>query len=234
MPILNRLPLIVLTAALCACAPRGIPLPGGAGAYSLMNELSAPREARAYRIGDADTLRISVFQEPELSLQEAVVDVNGNVTLPLIGDVPARGRTSAELASDVRDRLARYLTTPQVTVGIVESTAERVFVEGEVEKPGVFPLQGDVTLLNAIAMAEGTSEFSDNRQVVIFRTVDGTRYGAKFDLERVRTGVQPDPLLMPQDLVVVGVSSGKQWVRTLLQATPVLGSVFIALHQNQN
>jgi len=207
-------------------------LPAGEQAYALMDDVANRYETRAYRIGDGDTLRISVFQEPDFSLPEAVVDVNGNVTMPLIGDVPVVGRTSAELTTDIRSRLHRYLIEPQVTVAILESTTERVFVEGQVQKAGAFALQGDVTLLGALALAEGTTDVSDNRQVLIFRTVDGTRYGAKFDIEQIRAGLQPDPLIFPQDLVVVGTSSSKLWVRNLIQLSPVFGSVFIALRQN--
>jgi len=223
--------LIVLFIALSACASKNIPLPSGAQAYSLMDQAAAPYQTRAYRIGDGDTLRINVFQEPDFTLQEAVVDVNGNVTIPLVGDIPAMGLTTGELVTDLRSRLARYLIDPQVTVAILESTAERVFVEGQVQKSGAFPLQGDVTLLGALALAEGTTDISDDRQVLIFRTVDGTRYGAKFDVEQIRAGTQPDPRILPQDLIVVGRASTKQWVRDLIQLSPLFSSVFVAFIQ---
>lgn len=224
--------LIAPSMAITGCASRNIPLPSGDQAYAVMQQAAAPMEARAYRIGDGDSLSINVFLEPEVSLSETVVDVNGNVTMPLIGDIPAIGRTSGELAADIRNRLARYVVEPRVTVAILKSTTQRVFVEGEVDKAGVFDLRGNVTLLGALAMAEGTTDISDDRQVLIFRTLDGQRYGAKFDIVQIRAGLQPDPQILPQDLIVVGTSSSKQWVRDLIQMSPMFASVFVALVQN--
>lgn len=218
--------------AIAACVPQSINLPSDAAAYTELASAAAPTEGQAYRIGDGDGLKINVFQEPDLSLSEAVVDVNGNVTLPLIGDIPAIGLTTAELSTELTTQLRRYLTNPQVTVAITRSVAKRVFVEGDVNKAGVFPLEGNVTLLGALAMAEGTTEIADTRQVLVFRTVNGQRYGAKFDVDAIRAGTAEDPRITSQDLVVVGTSSGKQWVRNLIQLSPVLGSIFIALNQN--
>lgn len=224
---------LVACLATVACGSRTINLPSnGAGYAELAGSAAQPVEVQAYRIGDGDGLRINVFQEPDLSLPDAVVDVNGNVTLPLVGDVPAVGLTNAELAADLTTHLRRYLINPQVTVAITRSVANRVFVDGGVNKGGVFPLEGNVTLLGALALAEGTSEVADNRQVLIFRTLGGKRYGAKFDVEAIRAGTVEDPRILPQDLVIVGTSSGKLWVRNLIQLSPVLGSIFIALNQN--
>jgi len=224
--------LIAASLAITACSQKTINLPADSAAYAQLANAAAPLEGQAYRIGDGDTLKINVFQEPDLSLSEAVVDVNGNVTLPLVGDVSAISLTSTELATELTGQLRRYLVNPQVTVAITRSVAKRVFVEGDVNKAGVFPLEGNVTLLGALAMAEGTSEIADTKQVLVFRTVGGQRYGAKFDVNAIRSGAAEDPRLFPQDLIVVGVSSNKQWVRNLIQLSPVFGSIFIALNQN--
>ncbi len=226
-------PVMLASFAVAGCGPRTINLPANGADYAeLAMTPSPPAEPQAYRIGDGDGLRINVFQEPDLSLSDAVVDVNGNVTLPLVGDVPAIGLTNTELATELTARLRRYLVNPQVSVAITRSVAKRVFVEGDVNKAGVFPLEGDVTLLGALAMAEGTTEIADIRQVLIFRTIGGKRYGAKFDVQAIRGGTVEDPRILPQDLVIVGTSSSRLWVRNLIQLSPVLGSIFIALNQN--
>lgn len=218
--------------AIAACAPKSIQLPSDAAAYTQLAAATATTEGQVYRIGDGDGLKINVFQEPDLSLSDAVVDVNGNITVPLIGDIPAIGLTTAELAAELTGQLRRYVINPQVTVAITRSVAKRVFVEGDVNKAGVFPLEGKVTLLGALAMAEGTTEIADTRQVLVFRTVNGQRYGAKFDVDAIRGGAAEDPRITSQDVVVVGTSSRKEWVRNLIQLSPVLGSIFIALNQN--
>lgn len=226
-------PVMLACFATAGCGPRTINLPSNGADYAELAMTSPPpAEPQAYRIGDGDGLRINVFQEPDLSQPEAVVDVNGNVTLPLVGDVPAIGLTNTELATDLTARLRRYLVNPQVTVAITRSVAKRVFVEGDVNKAGAFPLEGEVTLLGALAMAEGTTEIADIRQVLIFRTIGGKRYGAKFDVHAIRGGTVEDPRILPQDLVIVGTSSSKLWVRNLIQLSPVFGSIFIALNQN--
>lgn len=227
-------PVLIACSATAGCVPSKINLPANGNGYAELGTSATPPsvEPQAYRIGDGDTLRINVFQENDLSLDEARVDVNGNVTLPLIGDVPAIGLTSSDLAGELTTRLRRYLVNPQVTVAITKSVSQRIFVEGEVNKGGTFALDGDMTLLGALALAESTTEIADTKQVLIFRTIAGKRYGAKFDVNAIRAGQVDDPHILPQDLIVVGTSSSKKWVRNLIQLSPVFGSIFIALNQN--
>jgi polysaccharide biosynthesis/export protein len=222
----------VLATLVAACGARTVNLPGGSDAYSSLATVTEPTVGEQYRIGLGDTLRVNVFQEPDVSLPDAVVDADGNVTIPLIGDVKAAGLTNRGLSDDIATRLRRYLVNPQVTVAVTRAVAYRVFVEGDVNKPGAYALQGDVSLVGALAMAEGVTDVADTRQVLIFRTIEGKRHGAKFDLNAIRGGEAADPGIRPQDVVIVGTSSSKQWIKNLIQLSPVLGSVFIALNQN--
>ena len=92
-----------------------------------------------YQIGPLDVLKISVFQEPDLSLEEAPVDAGGNIVFPLIGQVRAAGKTSIQLGEDIAERLeARYLVDPQVNVIVSRSASQKITVEGAVKSPGVF------------------------------------------------------------------------------------------------
>lgn len=176
----------------------------------------------AYKIGPLDVLDISVFKVPELSKSVQVADV-GTVNLPLVGEVSAAGRTAREIEQDLVQRLGtRYLRDPQVTVFVKEYNSQRITVEGAVKKPGVFPYKGRTTLLQSIAMAEGLDATSDSN-VIVFRTTDGKRAAARFDLAGIRGGKVGDPQLESGDVVVVETSAMKEVFQNLIKAAPLAG-----------
>jgi polysaccharide export outer membrane protein len=107
-----------------------------------------------------------------------------------------------------------------------------VTVEGAVNKPGIFPLQGPTTLLQAMALAQGPTQTAKLKEVIVFRRKEDGVYAAQFDLEAIRTGNAPNPEILGSDVVVVGNSFAKQLFRDLLQLSPVLASVFIRLTEN--
>lgn len=209
--------LAALTA--CATAPN---LPAGPSAYAV---IPAPDSDQAadYRIGAQDQISITVFQEPELSLQDVRVDASGNILLPLIGAVRAAARTSAELSQEIAERLdARFLVDPQVSVIVSSSVSQKVTVEGSVTEPGVYEVRGQTTLLEALAMAKGPSRVAALDEVAVFRTIDGERMGAMFDVEAIRRGDAADPEILGNDTVVVGLSNVKAIWRDALAAIPAL------------
>ena len=171
---------------------------------------------------------MTVFRVPELSAEVQVAD-NGTVSLPLIGEVAAVGRTAKDVEKDVAARLGeKYLQNPQVTVFIKEYNAQRVTVSGAVKKPGVFPLKGKTSLLQLISMAEGLDQDRASSNIVIFRDKDGKRVAARFDLDEIIAGRARDPILEPGDVVVVDDSSGKIIWHNLLRALPIT-NVFAVL-----
>lgn len=145
-----------------------------------------PFDAREYRLGAGDELRVSVFGEPDLS-GVVTVDGRGEVTLPLIGQVEAEALTGAELGEAVTEALKEgYLRDPRVTV---EVTAYRpYFILGEVTRPGTYPYQNGLTVLNAVATAEGFTYRANERVVFIRR--DGEETERRFDLDST-TPVRP-------------------------------------------
>jgi polysaccharide export outer membrane protein len=176
-----------------------------------------------YRIGAQDLLEISVFGIDDLS-RTVRVNSNGQVSLPLIGGVMAGGKTIPELEKAIGDKLkAGYLQNPQVSVFVKEFTSQRVTLEGALKKPGIYPLTGKTTLLQAIAMAEGLDDLADIGGVVVFRQVDGKRMGAVFDLAKVRTGQAPDPQVYGDDVIVVEQSGSKSAFRRFIQSVPAIG-----------
>ena len=157
-----------------------------------------------YRIGSQDLMEIAVFGQPELA-RTVRVNARGQISLPLIGQIDAVGLSSQQLERLFADRLSeKYLQDPQVTVFMKEFTTVRFTVEGAVNKPGVYPLVGQMTLLRALAVAGGQGALSDMGEVMLFRVKpNGERLAQTFDAEKIRTGESVDPLMQNDDLVVV-------------------------------
>lgn len=205
-----------------ACS-HGPALPGGDLAYASIPAPSATHPVDDYQIGPLDTLSVTVFQEPDLSQAAVQVDASGNVLLPLIGQVKAEDKTSTQLAAEIGGKLGtKYLTNPQVSVIVTQSVSQHVTVNGSVSDPGVYAIQGRTTLLDALAMAKGTSRVAALDQVVVFRVVDGKRIGGVFNVDRINRGLAADPELRGGDTIVVGLSNVKAAWRDILTAAPLL------------
>ena len=218
----SRILLLALCALLGACASssrhanQGVDLPPpdtttASGAYEGGSD---------YRVGAQDLLEISVFGVQDLNRQ-ARVNSNGQITLPLLGAVMAGGRTIPELEAELAKRYSEgFLQNPQVTIFVKEYTSQRVTLEGAVKKPGIYPLTGKTTLLQAIAMAEGMAEMADLQGVILFRQVDGERKGAAFDIAAVRRGEMMDPQIYGDDIIVVEHSGSRSAFREFLRTVP--------------
>lgn len=162
-----------------------------------------------YLIGPQDLLEIQVFGVEEL-YRKVRVNSRGSISLPLIGTIAAAGLTAEQLETRLAAELAKnYLQDPQVTVFIEEFTNLRVTVEGAVKKPGIFPLQGQTTLLQSIALAEGPDRLASSVVKVFRIQPGGARQSLEFDLDEIRDGAISDPLLQGDDIVVVETSTGK-------------------------
>lgn len=186
-----------------------------------------------YEIGLLDELSIVVFREPDLSAETIVVDAVGNINLPIVGSLPALGKTVDQLEQIIEEKLnERYLRNAQVSVSVKKPSSYTFTIDGEVKRPGTYAIPGQVTLLQAVAIGEGALQSASLRDVIVFRTRGGQRYAARFDVKRIRQALDNDPVLMPGDLVVVGYSAGKQIYRDLLTALPGVAGIFVALNQN--
>lgn len=209
-------------------------VPTGEVAYQLVPPADPNAPRTSYVIVPNDVLNLQVFQEPDLSNEKLQVDNVGNIQMPLIGEIPAAGRSTTELAADIAQRLSqKYIVNPQVVVSVSEAAARFVTVEGQVEKPGVYEIDRDYTLLSAIARAESPTNTANLDEVVVFRTVNGERAAARFDLRDIRAGLAPDPQILGGDVVVVGFSAVKGAWQDLLKAAPVFNA-FIYLARGRN
>ncbi len=178
-----------------------------------------------YRIAPMDKLSVKVFKMDDLS-GVYDVDLAGNISLPLIGQVQAANLTTAQLDDQLTTKLgSRYLEHPDVSVAIKASTAHVVTIDGAVREGGSFNVAGPISLIQAVAMAKGTTEDANARRVAVFRTIGGQRQAAAFDLTSIRRGQSPDPQIYPGDIVVVDGSSVKATQKAILQSIPLL-SIF--------
>jgi polysaccharide export outer membrane protein len=176
-----------------------------------------------YLIGPQDVLEISVFKAPDLSGALPVSD-DGKINMPLIGVVPAAGRSPADLERDLQKRLdAGYMRNPQVTVVVKEYNSQRVTLEGAVKSPGVFPIRGNETLEQAIAKAGGIDRNTSSDSVVVFRTTGESRSMIRYDLGDIRKGSVEDPPVQPGDVIVVEDSSAKTGINLVLKVLPLAG-----------
>ncbi len=190
--------------------------------------LAAPDEQKFqtlesnYKIAPMDKLAIKVFKMDDLS-GDYDVDLAGNISLPLIGQVSAANLTTAQLDEELTQKLgAKYLEHPDVSVAIKASTAHVVTVDGAVKEGGSFPVGGPISLIQAVAMAKGTTEDANPRRVAVFRTIGGQRQAAAFDLTSIRRGQMPDPQIYPGDIIVVDGSSVKAAEKQIFQSIPLL------------
>ena len=188
-------------------APLGVPAQDAAEAKPKAGtsapQVSAAQDAE-YKIGAQDVLRIDVWKEPEIS-RTASVRPDGRISLPLINDVQAAGLTAAQLAAVIADGLRKYITNPQVTVGVTEINSRRVYVTGEVTRPGAFPLLPNMTVLQALSSSGGFSQFAKLKSIYVLRTEDGKQVKHPFNYKEVVSGKKPElniPL-QPGDVIVV-------------------------------
>ncbi|WP_431469992.1 polysaccharide biosynthesis/export family protein [Sphingosinithalassobacter sp. LHW66-3] len=210
------------------CAAPRANLPAGQSAYEVI-PARAPNSPRPeYEISVQDKLTITVYQEPELSVTEAPVEVGGGIVMPLVGRVQAAGLTSVEFANALQQKLGNYLVDPRVSVIIVSSRSQRVTVDGAVNQAGVYEMEGETTLLETVAMARGASRTAAIERVAIFRNIDGQRHGALFDLAAIRAGQAPDPAIEGGDYVIVGNSAIRAAWQDFLTTAPVF-AVFVPL-----
>lgn len=218
-------PILLMMAACMSTPPLSPSIRSGSSAYALMPAAATTETPLAdYKIGPLDTLDVTVFQEPDLSVKAMEVDASGLIALPLIGSVEAKGKTASQLAGELEQMFgAKYLKNPEVTVTVASSVSQKVSVQGEVSQPGIYQLTGPTTLLDVLSLAKGETEAAKLDQVVVFRNIKGERMGAVFDVASIRRGEAADPMIQGNDLVVVGYSAASRFWQNIVHAAPLLG-----------
>jgi polysaccharide export outer membrane protein len=151
-----------------AIAVAGLALFAGPVTAGLPDARPVAPPAEPYRIGAGDRLQLFVWREAELT-RELTVRIDGFITVPLIGDVPAAGLTPEQVSSAVQRKLSQYVNNPNVTVGVVAAQSAQFFVVGRVARPGAYPLERSTSFLQALALAGGFLDFAKTDRVLVFR-----------------------------------------------------------------
>jgi polysaccharide export outer membrane protein len=201
---------------------------GGSIPYNVSNfgapDTPSPADIDAnYKMAPMDQLTIKVFGMDDLS-GDYQVDLLGNISMPLIGTVAASSLSPAELDAVLTKKYgAKYLENPDISVGVKLAAGHMVTVDGAVKRGGTFPVMGPMTLMNAVALAGGADQETANmRRVAVFRTIDGKRQAAAFDLLSIQRGEMPDPPVYSGDIVIVDGSNVKATTKKIFQSFPLL------------
>lgn len=217
---------IALAGSLAACASSS-GLDERSRAVQVSSTLPAPDSNRptldlqTYRLGPNDQIAVSVFGASELD-REATIDASGNFSMPLTGIIPAAGKTSQELETAIADKLrGKFLKNPRVAVNLKQAAARTITVDGAVREPGVYPVRGAMTLQRAVATAKGIGEAANIQNIVVFRTVNGRKMAAMFNLRDIRSGRYADPQIYPDDIIVVGESAARRFMKDVM-SFPIL------------
>lgn len=183
-----------------------------------------------YRISPYDKLEIGVFGIEQLEAREIQVDASGLISFPMAGVFQASGKTLEELRDTLTQRLrVAHVRNPSVSVNLKDMVSQQFTVDGEVKRPGNYPISGPMSLMRAVARAEGLAEYAKLDDVVVFRTVGNQRYAALYNLQAVRRGAYPDPDIYASDIIVVGDSKARRIFDDIVQGLPLLTTPLILL-----
>jgi polysaccharide export outer membrane protein len=161
-----------------------------------------PEQRLTYTIGVEDELQISVWREPELSTT-VVVRPDGMITLPLVNDLKVAGLRTEELQNTLTEKLKNYVNEPQVTVIVRAIHSRKVYLVGQAMHQGTFPLNGDMTALELLAVAGGLGPFAKADSIYILREQNGKKIRIPFHYKKAVAGKSENVALQPGDVVVV-------------------------------
>ena len=192
-------------------------------AYSIFSsneELSYIASNDVYTINAGDKLDISVFKVPELN-KITTVNSKGDISFPLIGRFHVKGLSEHQAEEKLASILGvKYLQNPQVSISIDNAINNNVTLEGSVKKSGIFPLQGNMTLLQSIALADGLTDMADPTKIILFRKSTSKTY--LLNLQAIREGKARDPYVKADDRIVVAKSGTRSFIK---DASTILGGL---------
>jgi polysaccharide export outer membrane protein len=220
--------LLVLCAAAAGCvSDQGIAPTSAVATSSLAPSAAAPAATKGLQVvaelpppdagagGESqpispnDVLEIDVFQVDNLD-RTVQVDAAGNISLPLIGAIAAARKTVRQLEQDLEQAYGKdYLQSPDITVFMKESIGQRVTVDGEVTKAGIYPVTSSSTLLDVLALAGGFKQIADPNKVYVYRAIGQKQYVANYNVDQIRRGKKNNPRIYGGDVVVVFESGAK-------------------------
>ncbi|HQP31106.1 MAG TPA: polysaccharide biosynthesis/export family protein [Deltaproteobacteria bacterium] len=197
------LSILVLALASSACAaPEGALGDAKKTAETKAAPAPAAVQERPYLIGPSDVLDISVWGEAALSRQ-VTVRTDGFISLPLVGDIAAVGKSPSQLQKGIENSLMKFIKDPHCAVIVVEPRSKRFYVEGQVVRPGFFLLDQDMNLTQAISLAGGFTQWADKNSIVILRSLDGRQMRIKADYGRIVKGKDKNIAVHAGDTIII-------------------------------
>lgn len=201
---------------------------GSEGNLRMVSDLPPPSNTQGgseQPLSPDDVLEVDVFQVDNLD-RTVQIDASGRISLPLIGSVAAQGKTIPQLEQEIESRYgAKYLQSPDVTIFLKESARQRVTVDGEVARSGLYPVASNATLLDAIALAGGMKDIADTGKVYVYRDAgNGTKLVANYDVKQIRNGKARNPRIFGGDVVIVFTSQSKVAMNNLKEALGIASS----------
>ena len=142
----------------------------------------------SYIIGNGDILEIVTWREEDLSREEIIVRLDGNISFPLLNDVEAAGKTPTQLKAEIEKRLKEFVTDPNVTVTVRSAASKRFYILGEVISTGEYPLTKNLTVLQAFALAGGFTEWASKKEIILFRRDQGKETVIRIDYKDIVKG----------------------------------------------
>ena len=166
---------------------------------------SAKSQASEYKIGASDVLEIATWKEVDLTRNNILVRVDGKISFPLLGDIPAAGMTPVELTETIQKGLKNYVSNPVVTVTVVNPSSQRIYILGEVLRTGEYPLTKSLTVLQAFALAGGFTQWASKDEIILLRGEAGKEKIYKINYKDIVKGKGSENNLMLQanDTIVV-------------------------------
>lgn len=197
-----------------AAQTRYAPAPVAAAAKAAPNMTQAPKPASVatkarvsdpdtYIIGPLDVLQISVWKEPDMSAPSLPVRPDGEISLPLAGEIHATGLTAAQLGAIITGKLSKFAQDPQVTVVVLAINSKRIYLLGEIVRPGPTAMLPDMTVLQALSTGGGLTQYANAKKIYILRNENGSQQRLPFNYKQALTGRDQDIFLHPGDTIVV-------------------------------
>jgi polysaccharide biosynthesis/export protein len=169
---------------------------GASGSYGVPDD---------YRIGSGDSLQISVWKEPEVSVPSIIVRPDGRITVPLIKDLEVAGLTPRQAESIITEGLSKFYTDPNVTVVVAAIASKKIYIIGSVRKEGTLPYTYGMSIMQALSEAGGLTDYAKRKKIYVLRTEGGREYRLDFNYDEVVRGERTEQniLLLPGDTVVI-------------------------------
>jgi len=175
------------------------PINGAEAAAGVEPPLSGPQ----YKLGPEDQIKVSVWENAQLTL-DLVIRPDGKISMPLIQDVTAEGKTAAELADTIQRKLTAFIKEPQVSVIVLQVNAPKYYVIGNVTRAGTYPLRGETSVLQALSLAGGFTPFASPRSIKLIRNTGGKQEVRKVNYnDMIDEGGKGNYLLRSGDTIVV-------------------------------